>query len=227
MLTPQQIEQISFSRATFGGYDMQSVDDLLGPLTEDYVTLYKENALLKSKMRVLVSKLEEYRNNEDAMKDAIVNAQKTCDNMVKAAEAKCTQMLTDANALAAENAKNADALINAENERVEEARRLAAAKIDELTSRLSDCLQALEQIKIDNPATPVSTEMYDYESQPDLQPLDKTAAVAEEIFSNLEAAIGPMDDAAPKAAPANPMADSKFSDLSKHFGQDYDPTQRK
>ena len=35
MFTPQQIEQISFSRATFGGYDMQSVDELLYPLTED------------------------------------------------------------------------------------------------------------------------------------------------------------------------------------------------
>ena len=110
MFTPQQIEQISFSRATFGGYDMQSVDEFLEPLTEDYITLYKENALLKSKMRVLVGKLEEYRKNEASMKDAIVNAQKTCDMMVKEAEAKCTQMLSDANAAAAENAKFADAL---------------------------------------------------------------------------------------------------------------------
>ena len=75
MLTPQQIDQISFGRATFGGYDMQDVDDFLTPLTEDYVTLYKENALLKSKMRVLVGKLEEYRKNEAAMKEAVANAQ--------------------------------------------------------------------------------------------------------------------------------------------------------
>ena len=54
MLTPQQIEQISFDKAVFGGYDMQSVDEILEPLTEDYITLYKENTLLKSKMRVLV-----------------------------------------------------------------------------------------------------------------------------------------------------------------------------
>ena len=103
MFTPQQIEQISFSRATFGGYDMQAVDEFLEPLTEDYITLYKENALLKSKMKVLVGKLEEYRSNEASMKDAIVNAQMTCDKMVKEAEAKCTQMLSEANATAAEN----------------------------------------------------------------------------------------------------------------------------
>ena len=46
MFTPQQIEQISFGKATFGGYDMQTVDEFLAPLTEDYITLYKENALL-------------------------------------------------------------------------------------------------------------------------------------------------------------------------------------
>ena len=72
MFTPQQIEQISFGKATFGGYDMNDVDEFLEPLTEDYITLYKENALLKSKMRVLVGKLEEYRKNEASMKDAMV-----------------------------------------------------------------------------------------------------------------------------------------------------------
>ena len=106
MFTPQQIEQISFNRVPFGGYDMQAVDEFLEPLIEDYVTLYKENALLKSKMRVLVEKLEEYRKNEASMKDAIISAQKTCDKMVRDAEAKCTQMLNEANAAAAENTKN-------------------------------------------------------------------------------------------------------------------------
>ena len=100
MFTPQEIEQISFGRATFGGYEMRAVDEFLEPLTEDYITLYKENALLKSKMKVLVGKLEEYRSNEASMKDAIVNAQKTCDMMVKEAEAKCTQMLNEARQIA-------------------------------------------------------------------------------------------------------------------------------
>ena len=98
MFTPQQLEQISFGKQTFGGYDMNDVDEFLEPLIEDYVTLYKENALLKSKMRVLVGKLEEYRKNEASMKDAIVNAQKTCDKMVREAEEKCSKMLSDANA---------------------------------------------------------------------------------------------------------------------------------
>lgn len=72
MLTPQQIQDISFEKALFGGYDMDSVDDILEPLTEDYVTLYKENSVLKSKMRILVEKLEEYRKQEATMQNAMV-----------------------------------------------------------------------------------------------------------------------------------------------------------
>ena len=147
MFTPQQIEQVTFGRATFGGYDMQAVDEFLEPLLEDYVTLYKENALLKSKMKVLVSKLEEYRSNEASMKDAIVNAQKTCDKMVKEAEEKCTQMVIEANAAVVENAKNADSLIAAENARVEDARKAAAGKITEIQEQIRSCLTALDRIK--------------------------------------------------------------------------------
>ncbi|MDD6199957.1 MAG: DivIVA domain-containing protein [Firmicutes bacterium] len=232
MFTPQQIEQISFGKQTFGGYDMQSVDEFLEPLTQDYVTLYKENALLKSKMRVLVSKLEEYRQNEASMKDAIVNAQKTCDKMVKEAEAKCTQMLSDANAAAAQNAKNADALIAAENARVEEAKKAAAAKIQDLQDQLNACVQALERIKEANrpaPAPVRTAEVYDYDKEPDAAPAaDPADAVADEIASNLEALVGTTEDTAPKAEPKHPVSDttSKFATMNLQFGRNYDPTHR-
>ena len=227
MFTPQQIEQIAFGKATFGGYDMKDVDEFLEPLTEDYITLYKENALLKSKMRVLVSKLEEYRQNEASMKDAIVNAQKTCDMMVKEAEAKCTQMLSDANAAAAENARNADALIASENDRVEEAKKAAVAKIDELEEQLRSCLQALDRIKEANhpsPAAAPAAAPFDFDNPQGKA--DSAEAVADEIAANLEALVGTADEPAPKAAPLHPVADttSKFANLQ--FGRNYDPNSK-
>jgi len=229
MFTPQQIEQISFGKQTFGGYDMQAVDEFLEPLTEDYITLYKENALLKSKMRILVGKLEEYRKNEASMKDAMINAQKTCDLMVKEAEAKCTQMLNEANVTASENAKNSDALIAAEHQRVEEAKAEAAAKIDEITGQLNACIQALERIKAANaPAVkPASTPVYDYDKEPDTAAVDPADAVAEEIASNLEALVGTTEDVAPKAEPKHPVeatTTSKFANLQ--FGRNYDPSHK-
>ena len=222
MFTPQQIEQISFGTQPFGGYDKQAVDEFLEPLVDDYVTLYKENALLKSKMRVLVGKLEEYRANEASMKDAIVNAQKTCDMMVKDAESKCTQMLNDANLAAAEKSKNNDALIAAENERVEEARRTAAEKIKALEDELMACVETLAQIRQDH--KPAETAPAEEESAPveDTEDVD----AADEISQNLEALVGSVADRAPKAEPKHPSSDttSKFKDLQ--FGRNYDPTKK-
>ena len=223
MFTPQQIDQISFGKATFGGYDMKDVDEFLEPLTEDYITLYKENALLKSKMRVLVGKLEEYRQNEASMKDAIVNAQKTCDKMVKEAEAKCTQMLSDANVAAAENAKNADAMIASENARVEEAKRTAAAKIDELSEQLRSCLQALDRIKEANRPTPSGA--FDYERAEGKN--DSADAVAMEIAANLEALVGTTEETAPKPQPQHPVSDTTSKFINLQFGRNYDPNHKR
>ena len=210
MFTPQQIEQISFGKATFGGYNMDDVDEFLEPLCEDYVTLYKENALLKSKMRVLVGKLEEYRKNEAAMKEAVANAKKTCDKMVHEAEVKCQQMMESAPAAKG----NADALVAAEEDRVEEARKVAASRIDEIQEQMRSCIQALDRIKLANqpkaepaPAEEVTTTDAD--------------AVADEISKNLESIVGTTEDVAPKAEPMHPVEDttSKFANLQ--FGRNY------
>lgn len=199
MFTPQQIEEVSFKKATFGGYDMQAVDEFLEPLTQDYITLYKENALLKSKMRVLVTKLEEYRENEAEMREAMHETQKTCDAMVKEAERKCAQMLRDADQAATENAKNATNLIAEEQARVEEARRSAAAKISELQLQLNHCIEQLEAVKNANrPTTPRHTRNRLFDSN---AVEAKTGAMADEIAHNLAIMIGESDDSDMKVAP--------------------------
>ena len=232
MITPQQIDQVSFIKASFGGYNMQQVDEFLEPLTEDYVTLYKENALLKSKMRVLVGKLEEYRKGENAAKDSTAETQKACDKMILETKAKCERMLKEAAASAQKTAAavpaapsiNADALIAAENARVEESRKAAAAKISEIQEQMRTCIQALERIKANaaaapkapaQPATP--SEGYD------------SGAVANEIAHNLEALVGTTEDTAPKAEPKHPTNDtttSRFANLNLQFGRNYDPTHK-
>ena len=157
-------------------------------------------------MRVLVGKLEEYRANEASMKEAIVNAQKTCDTMVKEAECKCTQMLSEANVAAAENAKNADALIAAENERVEQARQAANEKILAIEDELEACLELLAKIRVENAPAKKAEQ----------------ADPVAEISQNLEALVGTTEDLAPKAEPMHPNSEttSKFANLQ--FGRNYD-----
>ena len=248
MITPQQIDQISFSQARHG-YDMEQVDKILEPLTEDYVALYKENALLKSKMRVLVGKLEEYRKNEAAAKDAVESARRSADRMVQEAEAKCAQMMRQAQAAAAAapvaapapKAPSADAFVAVEKARVAEARKTAAARITEIQTQMQQCIQALDRIKNANvapaaapaapaaPVAPVAPAAPKAPEQKAAVDVYDSEAVAGEISQSLEAMVGTTTDTAPKAPAQHPTRDtstSRFSTLNLQFGRNYDPTQK-
>lgn len=150
MFTPQQLDEISFAKAMLGGYDMNSVDNLLDSLTQDYVTLYNENTHLKTKMRTLVKKLEEYRRGEVSSREATSATQKACDKMMQETKAKCAEMLAAANAEVVRKSKSANSLIEAENERVEAARLAAAMKIAEIQEQMKVWIDALEQVKAGN-----------------------------------------------------------------------------
>lgn len=95
MLTPQEVANKSFSKA-MNGYNMHMVDEFLDELTEDYSTLYKENAALKAKLKVLVDKVEEYRATEDNMRTALFTAQKMASDIVEDARQKAATITTTA-----------------------------------------------------------------------------------------------------------------------------------
>lgn len=239
MITPQQIDQVSFSKASFGGYNMQQVDEFLEPLTEDYVTLYKENALLKSKMRVLASKLEEYRKSGVEAKNASGEAKAAADKMLLDTKAKCDRMLKEATAkaqaitasaapAAPAQGSNAETLIAAENARVEEARKAANAKIAEIQEQMRACIQALERIKGAAPAAPAVKPAAPAAPVADAMHYD-SGSVADEIAHNVEALVGSTEDTAPEAEPKHPVADtttSRFANLNLQFGRNYDPTHK-
>ena len=122
MLTPQEVSGRAFSKAAFGGYNMAMVDEFLDELTDDYTSLYKENAALKAKLKVLVDKVEEYRATEDSMRAALLTAQRMANTMVEEAEEKKKAVLAGAE-------DEARAKIGALQSDVElEQRRLNAAK---------------------------------------------------------------------------------------------------
>ena len=102
MLTPQEVSSRAFPKAALGGYNMGAVDEFLDELTDDYTALYKENAALKAKMKVLVEKVEEYRATEDSMRATLLTAQRMADKIVQEAESKRDDMLRQAEEAARE-----------------------------------------------------------------------------------------------------------------------------
>ncbi len=249
MFTPQEIQEQTFSKAVFGGYDMQQVDDFLEPLTEDYITLYKENAVLKSKMKILVEKLEEYRAQEGAMKKTLANAQATCDQMIAEAQAKCASMMNDAQGSVRSQTADLQQSLAEEQERMNCARQAALNFIDVIEKDVKGHLELLETLKsrdlrTESAPKPAAEKQKPYDWQTDsgvgtvpdyivpsapVQPAKQSAGdIASEISENLEKLVG-SDPDVPAQAPAAPVrpvhpesATIKFTDLK--FGKNYDPT---
>jgi len=135
MLTPQQVQEQKFAKAVFGGYDMAAVDQFLNELSGDYVTLYKENAVLKSKLKVLVESIEEYRSVDESMRRTLMSAQKMANDMVEEATGKAGEIMRRAS-------EEADARkIGILEELREEQARLNYAKME--SARFIDAMRAL------------------------------------------------------------------------------------
>ena len=64
MFTPQEVSEKTFPKASGfnNGYGMAAVDEFLDALTEDYTALYKDNAALKAKLKVVLVKPERFEN---------------------------------------------------------------------------------------------------------------------------------------------------------------------
>ena len=192
MLTPQEVSGKAFPKSSFGssGYQMASVDEFLDTLTEDYTSLYKENATLKSKLKVLAEKIEEYRATEDAMRTTLLTAQRMAAKMVEEAEAEKAQILERAEADAAARVVELEEQTRVAEERLALGRRNLSdfiARSRELCVQQAQFLQTLPELAAEESEEP--------------------AAPAEEPVPEAEPA--PVAESAPEALPAEePVVES-------------------
>lgn len=137
MMTPQEAASSTFPKATIGGYNMAAVDVFLDKLTEDYTTIYKENAALKAKIKVLVDKMEEYHAMEDTMRSTLLTAQKMANTMVSEAEQKSAALVADGEVAARKRLAELADEVAAEELRLEAVRAEIDKKIEVENERLA------------------------------------------------------------------------------------------
>ncbi len=222
MITPQEIQEARFEKVR-RGYDMDAVDDFLERVMADYVELFKENAVLKSKMRILVEKLEEYREQENSMQSAIMAAQKTGEQMTLETEKKCAAMLREAERVALEKTKGVETQAHVEEKRLQAAKLASARFIDGMERQLQRQVELLEDLRrremlpefspVEEPSEAPSP--FDFEKDPSAPTMEERAdALIEEIGQNIEQTIGnPTEEPNPTEAPAH------FKELK--FGSNY------
>ena len=239
MMTPQEVASHSFSKATLGGYNLAQVDEFLDALTEDFTTLYNENAILKNKLKVLSETIEEYRATEATMRKTLLAAQQMADAMVDDAKKKQAELVGEAEHDAQARIDELKKAVEAEEYRLKKAQESTAAYVRKLAQAHEDemlFLSSLGDLVPPEMAQPKNDPSEDIKAALDAQirrEEEEAAAPAPRVV-----AVGPDDDIPPLpegmvfpgqpegAVPAqddfelDPDATRRYTDLQ--FGKDYE-----
>lgn len=112
MLTPAKIKNHHFEASGRNAYRADSVDAFFEEVAASYEQMFRENGEMYKKISLLAERLEEYRNDEDNIRNALLTAQRMSEQIQREAREKADTMVADAQARAvAENART-DAEIN-------------------------------------------------------------------------------------------------------------------
>lgn len=231
MFTPQEVSKKTFPETRKRGYDMVSVDEFLDTLTEDYTALYKENAALKTKLKVLAEKVEEYRATEDAMRSTLLTAQKMAAKLVQEAQTEKEAILVEARTQAAKEIAVLDAQKREAEQKLAMAQQNLAdfiARSAALCDQQSAFLKSLPELELavqadESDDKAATVQAIEEEITKEFDPVREAAAPAEEAA--VEAAAAQQEEAA--QAPADEsdnddaVTDFKLSLNELKFGRNY------
>lgn len=180
MFTPQEVSEKVFPKSSFGssGYNMAAVDQFLDELTEDYTALYKDNATLKTKLKVLAEKVEEYRATEDAMRSTLLTAQRMAAKLVQEAQTEKDQMLAEARREVAEEI----AALEAQKEQSQKKLAMAQQELAEFVQRSNELCQ--QQVQFLNALPELDLTMTQVPAQEKVT--EAVQAIGEDIMASYE-----------------------------------------
>ena len=219
MFTPQEVSKKTFPETRKRGYDMVSVDEFLDTLTEDYTALYKENAALKTKLKVLAEKVEEYRATEDAMRSTLLTAQKMAAKLVQEAQTEKEAILAEARTQAAKEI----AVLDAQKREAEQKLAMAQQNLADFIARSAALCDQQSAFLKSLPELELAVQAIEEEITKEFDPVREAAAPAEEAA--VEAVAVQQEEAA--QAPAgesdndDAVTDFKLSLNELKFGRNY------
>ena len=215
MFTPQEVSEKTFAETRKRGYDMVAVDEFLDTLTEDYTALYKENAALKTKLKVLAEKVEEYRATEDAMRSTLLTAQKMAAKLVQEAQAEKDQILSEAHAQAAKEISSLDELKREAEQKLVMAQQNLAdfiARSAELCDQQSAFLKTLPELKL-----VMEPEKAEEDDDATVQAIEEEITKEFKVVEEVPAAEEPAVEEAPVAEEVVEAAAEKVEDATADF----------
>ena len=87
MLAPHELKNKSFTK-TMRGYNPQEVDEYIDFLVENYTSLYRENSELERKLKIVVTNLDELKDEEESIRSTLLKSQKLSEKIIRDANEK-------------------------------------------------------------------------------------------------------------------------------------------
>lgn len=100
-MTVDDIRNVTFDKA-MRGYRMEEVDTFLAQAAAEFEKLEQDKEDLEKKLYILAEKVDQYRNDEDTLKTALLNAQRMGESVIYEARQKAETIIYDANTKASQ-----------------------------------------------------------------------------------------------------------------------------
>lgn len=142
MLTPDQIKSKEFHTTGKSSYKAEEVDEFLNEIHASYDQMFRENANIIKKMSILANKVEEYKKDEDSLRQALLSAQKLADRIVSDAKETSEKQLSEASQQAEDMLS--DASQKAEKI-LDDAKRTADTKIHEANKQADEIIGGINR----------------------------------------------------------------------------------
>ncbi len=101
MITSKDVRNKRFEKVAFG-FKQEEVDEFLAQLEAELDEMERERQEANNKIQILADKVREYMKDEEALKDALLGAQKQGHLVINEATAKAEEIIAAAQAKAAE-----------------------------------------------------------------------------------------------------------------------------
>ncbi len=221
MLTIEEIKNICFRKAGVGGYRPDDVDAFIDDVIATFEQMKAEKADLMRKMDILATKIEQYRTEEETVRNALLSSQKVADSSIKEAKDKATYIIKAAEKKSRSILTEAEMATEREKDKYEAVLNESAKLRKELIAMYKKHLSVLEEFPTEETAKERREEL---DEKYPFEPVEEIITAEDfDVEEEMVQAADETPDVKPVVKTKEPKTEQKNDKFEQlEFGDNYD-----
>lgn len=222
MLSSNEIRSIEFEKC-LRGYRPEQVQETLDKVAAQLEQMQKEKDEMEKKLYILAGKVEEYRNDEDMLKTAMINAQRMGESVIKEARQKAENIIREADLKASLINEKAKEKLNSEEELFVSLQEKVAEFKAEVLSIYKNHIESLSDLPVDENLFPQG------EKYAEIDETDFSGVITSAAENSAEPVILLFNDEEPELQPEQEIKEQSFEEAlpeNEFFSVDIEQTNK-